>query len=76
MKVMNTVGSVFGILTVLTLGAGATGNDSTDGLSQASTTDCARVAPDPGGHPVVHAIWERPGWVASGQVSRNPKIWL
>ena len=33
MKVMNTVGSVFGILTVLTLGAGATGNDSPDELS-------------------------------------------
>lgn len=76
MKVMNTVGSMLGILTVLTLGAGANGNDSPDGPSQASTADRVSAATDPGDHHVVHAIWQRPGWVAEGQGCRNPKIWI
>ena len=76
MKVMNAVGSMVGILAVLMLGSGAAGNDSPDGPSQARAADCVGPATDPGDYRVVHAIWQRPGWVASGHVPRDSKIWI
>jgi hypothetical protein len=76
MKVMNAVGSMLGILAVLMLGSGAAGNDSLDGPSQARAADGVGPATDPGDYRVVHAIWQRPGWVASGHVPRDSKIWI
>jgi hypothetical protein len=76
MKVMNAVGSMLGILAVLTLGAGAAANDSSDGLSRASAADCVSPATDPREYQVIHAIWQRPGWVASRYIPRDSKIWI
>jgi hypothetical protein len=76
MKAMNAVGSMLGILAVLLLGASAAGNDSADGPSQARAADYARPATDPGDYRVVHAIWQRPGWVAARHVHRDSKIWI
>jgi hypothetical protein len=76
MKAMNAVKPVLGILAILTLGAGAAGNDSPDGLTQATAADCVNPATDPGDHHVVHAIWQRPSRVAPGRVPRDSKIWI
>jgi len=76
MKSMNAVGSMLGILAVLTLGTGAAGNESPDGLTQAYAVHCVNPATDPGDYHVVHAIWQRPSWVAPGHVPRDSKIWI
>ncbi|TVP78393.1 hypothetical protein [Thioalkalivibrio sp.] len=76
MKVMHAVGAMLGVLAVLTLGAGAAGNDSPDGLTQATAVDCVNPAVFPGDYRVVHAIWQRPGWIAPGNVLRDSKIWI
>jgi hypothetical protein len=76
MKANNTVGSMLGILAVLTLGTGAASNESPDGLPQGSAVNCGNPVSDPGDYHVVHAIWLRPRWVAPGHVPRDSKIWI
>jgi len=77
MKTMNAVGSMLGILAILTLGTGAAGNDASDGPSQPSAADCVRpAAADRGDYHVVHAIWQRPSGVASRLVPRDSKLWI
>ncbi len=76
MKLMNAVGSLLGMLAVLTLGAGAAQGDSPGRLGQVSTADCVSPAADRGGYHVVHAIWPRPSRGASGRVPRDSKIWM
>jgi len=76
MKAMNAIGSILAILAVLTLGAGATRNATTDGLTRAPAVECVSPGAFPGGFRVEHAIWQRPSWVAPGHVPRNSKIWI
>ncbi len=76
MKSINAVGSIVAILAALTLGAGATGNDPTDGLTRAPATECVSPAAFPGDFRVEHAIWQRPRLVAPGHVPRDSKIWI
>lgn len=68
--------SIFCILAVLTLGAGATGNASSEELSRTSAADCVTPPNDLGGYHVVHAIWQRPSWGISGHTPRDSKIWI
>jgi len=76
MKAMSAVGSTLGILSILTLGAGAAGNDSPDGLTKAPTVQRVNPATFRGDYHVVHAIWQRPSWAAPGHVPRDSKIWI
>ena len=76
MKANNAVGSMLGILAILTLGTGASGNESPDGLTQGSAVICVNSASDPVDYHVVHAIWQRPRWVAPEHVPRDSKIWI
>ncbi len=77
MKVMDTVGSMLGILAFLMLSAGAVGNDSPPaGLSHASAADRVSPAAYRGDYHVVHAIWQRPSWVVSGHGPQDSKLWI
>jgi hypothetical protein len=76
MKVLKSGVATFSVLVVLTLGAEAAGNEFRDGLSKTSAADRLNLATDAGDYHVVHAIWQRPDWVASGDVPRHPKIWI
>ncbi|HSM28137.1 MAG TPA: hypothetical protein VK855_08555 [Thioalkalivibrio sp.] len=76
MKVLKSGVATLFVLVVLTLGAEAAGNEFRSGPSKTFAADCVGLATDAGDYHVVHAIWQRPDGVASGDVPRHPKIWI
>lgn len=76
MNVLKSGVAMFLALVVLTLGVEAAGNDFRVGPSKTSAADCASLVTDAEDYHVVHAIWQRPDWLASGDVPRHPKIWI